>query len=144
MARVTEQYLLPALQGILEADKALNLCVEEALMDFCDTLTKKLKVSPHVLNTAVHEFMKDYKEPEPRGIVNCRGKTKTRGPCGFKPQWHGYCKIHEDQYTTKVRQADRMKKTAESSTIVHIGHNPWEGFHKGCPGCERAANEGRI
>lgn len=133
MARFSEQYLLPALRGMIEAEQIVSLCVEDAIYNFCGRISKELGISPHVLHSSARDFLSTYKEPEPVGVCKCRAKTKAKEPCPWKPLWHGFCKTHQDQYTKEVRQMDRMRETARAA-IMHIGHNPGE-WREDCPGC---------
>ena len=141
MAEFAKRYLVPVLQGTADADKVLTYAVEHAVYSFCDSLAKKGLISPHFLHKEAREFL------EIRGaemgavvdVVRCRGKTaskKNGGTCSNKAQWHGYCKVHEDQYTAKVREADRLRRARED-VIVHKGHGPDVEFLDGCPGCEK-------
>jgi len=140
MAEFAKRYLVPVMQGTAEADKVLAYAVEHAVYSFCDALSKKGMISPHFLHREAREFL------EIRGaemgasvdVARCRGKSKKKGgaACSNRAQWHGFCKVHEDQYTAKVREADRLRRAREE-VIVHKGHGPDVEFLDGCPGCEK-------
>ena len=139
MARFTQQYLLPVLQGAVDADKVLAYSVEDALFSFCDVLSKKVGVSAHVLHREARAFLATYEESDPCSVTRCKGackKDRNGRTCPFKPLWHGYCKKHEYQYDEKVRENERIARRAENQ-IVHKGHGPDETDVPGCPGCEK-------
>jgi len=136
MARFTQQYVIPVLQGTMEAEKVLAYSVEDAVYTFCDEIGKSLNISTHVLHKEAKKFLAEYQDINPSGLMQCKGQTAKNTPCSFRPMWHGYCKKHERQYDEKVRERDRLAKRNEN-TIVHRGHGPQDGFVDGCPGCEK-------
>lgn len=140
MARFTQQFVIPVLQGTLEAEKVLEYTVEDAIYTFCDALGKNLNISTHVLHKEAKKFLEDarYKDiaDSAKDLMKCKGQTAKNTKCTFRPMWHGYCKKHEGQYDEKVRELERLAKRNEN-TIVHKGHGPQDGFVEGCPGCEK-------
>jgi hypothetical protein len=138
MTDFAKRYVVPVLRGSVEADRVLSYAVENAVYAFCDTLSKKGLISPHFLHKEAKEFLeaRNGQQVEGEGLLRCRGKTAKNAACSNKPQWHGFCKVHEDQYTAKVREADRVKRAAET-VIVHRGHGPDVEFLEGCPGCAK-------
>jgi hypothetical protein len=137
MARFTQQYIIPVLQGTIEAEKVLEYSVEDAVYTFCDELGRNLNISTHVLHKEAKKFLEDFKgDVNSSGLMQCKGRTVKNTKCTFRPMWHGYCKKHECQYDDKVREKERLAKRNEN-TIVHKGHGPQDGFVEGCPGCEK-------
>jgi hypothetical protein len=138
MARFTQQYVIPVLQGTMEAEKVLAYSVEDAIYTFCDELGKNLDISTHVLHKEAKKFLDGCKQCKDldtsTGLMQCKGRTAKNAKCNFRPMWHGYCKKHEHQYDEKIRERDRLARRNEN-TIVHKGHGPQDGFVEGCPGC---------
>jgi len=136
MARFAQQYIVPALRGVVEVDKVMLHCVEEALYAYSDALSAKLAISPHVLHKEIKTFLEEYKEIDPVEVTQCRGRTEKNTRCMHRPMWHGFCKKHECQYYDKVKEHDRLVRR-RANAIVHVGHGPTDGFVDGCPGCEK-------